>query len=434
MSFFLRTKNLFFNNTSTKQTIFKNTFWLTIAELITKAVSFVLAIWLARSYGPIIYGQWSFAVSFASFFVIIADFGFSTLTIRELARDKSKTTSYVDNILAMKVILGVLTMVMIGVISMFLGKEQVVIRLIFFIGLYTVINTFASFFQSVFRANEQMQYETAARILQNLCLLGLAALFIWNKMPIHAISYAYGISALLGTMVSVIFVHRYFSRFLFNINWGTCKTILHQSWPFALTGVVASFYLRADTIILSLQKTDQEVGWYNAAYNLVLALGFLPNLIMISLLPKLSRLFIESPLKLKQMYHKSLGLITIISTIIIPLAFFFSNKIIMILYHSAYQESVPALRILLWAEFLTFIDHVFMYMLIAMNKQSLVVKLPAIALVCNILLNLLLIPSLSYIGASIATLVTEVISMILLFYYTQKNINSVLSSRMESNI
>ena len=91
-------KSLLFDNKTIKQTIFKNTFWLGVAEVVQKGVGFLIVVWLARHFGPATYGQWAFALSFVALFAVLADFGFSTLTVREVARDKLKTAQYINNI------------------------------------------------------------------------------------------------------------------------------------------------------------------------------------------------------------------------------------------------------------------------------------------------------------------------------------------------
>src|SRR6185503_16083283 len=98
-------KSSLFENKTLHQTIFKNTFWLLGAEVFTKIIGFFTVIWLARHYGPAAFGKFEYALSVVSIFAIFADFGFSTLIIRDIARDKSKLAQYIDNILVIKFVL-----------------------------------------------------------------------------------------------------------------------------------------------------------------------------------------------------------------------------------------------------------------------------------------------------------------------------------------
>jgi len=126
-------KSLLLDNRSIKQTVFKNTFWLVMAEVIQGGIVFVITIWLARHFGPAIYGKFAFALSFVMLFSVLADFGFGTLTVREIARDKSKTAQYIDNIIAMKFVLGLITLGLIVLVIQFFGKEPEVVKLVYFL-------------------------------------------------------------------------------------------------------------------------------------------------------------------------------------------------------------------------------------------------------------------------------------------------------------
>ncbi len=58
-----------------------------------------------------------------------------------------------------------------------------------------------------------------------------------------------------------------------------------------------------------------------------------------------------------------------------------------------------------------------MYFLYSINKQIIYTKVVFLCMILNIIFNLLLIPKMSYIGASIATVITEFIAFLLLFGY-----------------
>jgi O-antigen/teichoic acid export membrane protein len=116
-------RSFLFENKHSRQILFKNTFWLTVTEALDKSFSFVALILVARHFGPEIYGKFAFALSFLAVFIIIADFGFSTLTVREVAKNKSNSQQYIDNILFIKVFLSLITFILISICITFLNKD-----------------------------------------------------------------------------------------------------------------------------------------------------------------------------------------------------------------------------------------------------------------------------------------------------------------------
>ena len=79
-----------FKNLGVRQSIFKNTFWLALEEVISKLLKLILIIYVARILGVTNYGKFIFALAFVSLFVIFSDFSLSIITTREVSRGKEK--------------------------------------------------------------------------------------------------------------------------------------------------------------------------------------------------------------------------------------------------------------------------------------------------------------------------------------------------------
>jgi O-antigen/teichoic acid export membrane protein len=91
-------------NTSVKQTLLKNTFWIMLGEGLAKLFLFFNLIIITRYLGVEQYGKLSFALAFTAIFGIIIDFGFSTYITREISQNKSSARRYIENIIAIKFI------------------------------------------------------------------------------------------------------------------------------------------------------------------------------------------------------------------------------------------------------------------------------------------------------------------------------------------
>jgi O-antigen/teichoic acid export membrane protein len=92
------------------------------------------------------------------------------------------------------------------------------------------------------------------------------------------------------------------------------------------------------------------------------------------------------------------------------MAFFvtlWAKPIVPLLYGASFGPSVAALQILIWAAAVMYVTMVLGTAFIAANLQRLNMKLTFIGVAVNVVLNVLLIPKYSYIGASFATIVTE---------------------------
>lgn len=397
------------------KTIIKNAFWLGLSEALTKGITFITFIWLARHFGPEIYGEWAFSLGFVGLFAILIDFGFTTLTIREVARDKSILNRYIDNILLMKAILGLIFMGLIVFISQFLGKQPEVVRLVYFLAVYTVINNFVTFFQSIFQANEKMQYVAFCQAIQNLSLLALSAFFIFNNGSIITISYAFIGGTLLGFLFSLLLVWKYFSKLFLRIDLETCKEILKRSWPFLFSGIFYMIYFGIGSIMIGIMSNMAEVGYYNAAYNLFTAIFVIPGIITMSFFPRLSHSYKNNKADFIKMFSNFKVIMILTGIPLAIILFSFSKFIIVKIYSQGFFSSVIVLEVFSAAIIFRFLSYVYSWFLTSANEQRQVLKVQAAAALLNIILNYFLIIKYNATGAAVSIVITDV--FLLASYY-----------------
>jgi O-antigen/teichoic acid export membrane protein len=81
-----------------------------------------------------------------------------------------------------------------------------------------------------------------------------------------------------------------------------------------------------------------------------------------------------------------------------------------------------ALSILIWSAVFLFMNILFANLVISVGKEWVTVRISLIMALVNIVLNYLLIPNYSFVGASIATVITEILGVVMFFYYIYVNL------------
>jgi O-antigen/teichoic acid export membrane protein len=105
---------------------------------------------------------------------------------------------------------------------------------------------------------------------------------------------------------------------------------------------------------------------------------------------------------------------------------FIARELIMIFGGDAYlPDSAIALQVLIWFLPFSFINSVTHYVLIALGQQRFLTKAFIVGVTFNIIANLIAIPPLSYVGASLVTIFSEMVLLIPFYYSVQKNLASV---------
>lgn len=413
-------KSFFLDNRSTRQTIIKNTFWLTVSQLFTRLCSLLVIIWPARYFGPQIYGEFSFAFNFVAFFGIFLDFGLSNILIRGVSRDKSKTTEYIDNVIFLKMILSGIVFLAVMASIYFVKNDPLTVSLVFFLLIYSIISSFAGFLQSIFAANEKMQYMAFCGFLGDLVLLFFIFFFISGGFPIISMSYAYVIAALLEFLLSFVIIWHFFSKFFIKIKKNICLEIMADVWPFGVSSFFTAIYFYFSVILLGVLKSSEYVGWYNIAFKTAFFVTAISGIVFTSFFPSISRFFKEN---MDHFKHSYLNYASLMYLIAIPVAFggvTVAPYLIPFLYKYSYFEAIIPFSILSVAACLDMINSVYMACLLSCDKQKDLLLSTLWAAIYNVISGVILVLFYGAIGAAWAVLTTEIILMCFLFYKFSK--------------
>ena len=105
------------------------------------------------------------------------------------------------------------------------------------------------------------------------------------------------------------------------------------------------------------------------------------------------------------------------------LVFLLAKPIINLAYGPSFAPSILALKILSAAVFMSFLSHVWLFTLTALNKQKIYTWAVGLGMVINISLNWLFIPLYSLYAAAWTTVITELITGLIIFFACQKYLN-----------
>lgn len=388
-----------------------------ISYLITKPLFFFFMILVARKLGVEDFGKFSFVLSFIMIFSIFIDFGFNELTIREVAKEKLLAPKYLGNGLSFRIILSVLVFILICVLINLMNYPIDTIRSTYIAAAYLIFFSLCGFLYSIFRAFEKIKYESLLTIIEKTLIVFLGSLVLILCSGLEELWFVFFFSNVIVFAISIIILSKKIVKFSLEFDPNFIKKFVKKAFPFALMNIFIIIYFRIDMVMISMMRSDLEVGWYSAAYRLMEALFLIPNMIMVPIYPVFSRLYISSIDSLTAIYKSALKIMIIISLPITIVVMFISDRIITMLYGASFINSNSALVILIWAIPFIFLTFVLGALLPAINKQGISTFSTGACAILNILLNLILIPSYGYIGASVATVITEGILFAILFGY-----------------
>lgn len=402
---------------NTAQRIVKNTFSLLFSGIISQAIGFVVIVYLARVLNPDNFGKISFALAIITYFSLITNLGLPLLGTREIARDKKKIGEYLGNILTMRLCLAFLSFGLLLLITYFLNKPLEIKYLIILYGLGLIPS--ALLLDWVFQGLEKMEYIGLGRILSRLIYAVLVLSFIKGQKQLLLIPCIAVASNLLVTGFLFFIFIKNFGKLKLKFNIIFWKNLVHQALPLGISIIMIQIIYNIDMVMLGFMRTDIEVGYYSAAYKIILVLISIGAFYFDAIFPVISNYYKTSLDSLKKLQSYTAKLIV---SIVIPLGVggtILARPIMNLLYGPKYSEGIIVFQILIWVMALICINSIYARGMWACNKQNEFLKIVFFQGLSNIGLNLFLIPSFGIVGAAIATVLAEILGFF--FYYREFN-------------
>jgi O-antigen/teichoic acid export membrane protein len=373
------------------------------------------------------FGILSFALAFTGIFGVLADLGLSSLTIREVARDKSLALKYLANVSLLKIILAAAAFGLIALTINLMGYPQETITVVYLFGLYVVLAAFAQMFYSIFQAFERMEFQAIGQMLNAALILGGVIFAINHGFSVVGFASLYVIASVIALGYSFGVMKLKFSNpasasavKAMEFDWGFWKPMIKKALPFFLSAALDLIALRIATVMLSVMKGDQAVGWYSASFQTMQVFLFIPAVFLAALYPVVSRFYVSSEESLRFVYQKSFKYLSLLGLPIAVGTTIFADRIILTIFQEGFAPSIIALRVLIWTVPLGFLTQMFGTMLASINRQDLAAKIVLVYTILNVVMNLVLIPRYGYVGASVVMVITSLMAFVLCFYLLSK--------------
>jgi len=406
-----------------RKNLTQNTTYYTAALVFQKLLAFVYFTFLARGLGVEDLGKYAFAFSFTTIFSVLVDVGLSPVLTREIAKAREKAGNLLSNVLTVKLTLSVFTYVLIFVLINLLGYPELTKTLVYLTGLVMLLDTFSTTFWATLRGNQNLKYESIGIILFETLVVLVGGTFLYlNLNVIWMVS-----AILLASTFNFVFSYvqmRVRLGIVPKIVWDKylVKGLIKISIPFALTGIFARLNTQIDTVFLSKlgctsqDACDANVGIYSVATKITLALHFIPLAFTAALFPAMSEYFVNNKQKLARTFEKAMRYLMMIGMPIAAGVIVLADVIVPKVFGQEFTSSVLPLQILMASLVFIFLTYPIGSFLNATSRQLRNAVHIGVAVVVNIILNLILIPKMTYSGAALASLASTLVILILGLY------------------
>jgi O-antigen/teichoic acid export membrane protein len=407
---------------STVQRVAKNTGIVIIGDVIFRLISLVVTIYLARYLGTEGFGKYSFVFAYLAFFGVITDLGIQAILVRDISRDPASAPKLFGNTYIIRLILTIFAVTLPMIVINLMSYPADTTTCIYIAAVTLLFISFSEFYDAIFRANLKMEYSIIAKLAFKVLSAGLILWIIFSHGTLMQVIIALVFSEMVKTLINYSF-SRKFVRPRFEIDFGLWKYLFKEALPLALSNIIWVIYYRIDVVMLSIMMGDAEVGLYSAAYKLCEPFSLISYALLVSLFPIMSASFKTSEERLIKSYRLSFKYILIITLPIAVGISILSDKFIFLIYGAEFSGSAIALKILILGFVFSSATAIFWNVLVSTGKQKLGAYTTALSAFGNIALNFVLIPLMSYVGASIASVLTAFFAFIMGFYFVSMNLH-----------
>ncbi len=392
----------------------RNLGWMTFPNLIVKPAWFLfITLVCIRYMGIAEYGVMTAALALMSICDGSLTLGSSPYTIRELARDPSRSSQFFSNLLVSRTFFSLVAIAIGLAIRWVLGTGA--FDVVLFAGCYVFFRNLLEYCRAIFRAHEQFIVEAGSTIAEKALVIG-AGSWALSVAP-DAASAMLGMSAGMGVafLGTFAWTTRRLAAFrLAELSLSFFRKAMPHAVPLGLSSVFVLLYYRTDSIMLEVMEGDLVTGQYGLAFRITEAMILLPFIVSTVLLPRLSSLHEADKGSFGRLFKRGILAMAAVSGVAALIVWIFAPWAIPFLDPS--PEATPAislLRILLISFVLNAINQIGITHLTATHQQNRLAIVLAAAAAVNIGLNFALIPFMSATGAAWATVATQGLILVL---------------------
>lgn len=390
---------------------------LTISGFIFPLISFP---YVTRVLGPTGTGRVDFALSFVSYFSMIACLGIPYYGIRICAQvrdDKDKLSRTVRELMVINAVMSLISIIVFIPFLFFLPKVSSEKSL--YIVAISSIPLYVFGIEYLYKGLEQYSYITIRSVI--IKLISLVSLFVFIHDPDDYVVYG-AISVFAGS-ASWIFNFIHSRRYIQFRNLGKCDYSKHIKpiLTFFAMSCALSLYAGLDKVMLGFMTGDDSVGYYGASIKIKSILVALVTSLGNVLMPRASYCVKQGNMsEFNRLLSKAMKFVFVAALPLLTFFMLFASDGILFVAGREYLPAIPAMQFIMpTVLFIGLTGLIGVQIFIPLGKEKYVLYSEIAGAITDLLVNALLIPKYQATGAAVGTLIAEfavlVVQLLLLY-------------------
>jgi O-antigen/teichoic acid export membrane protein len=369
------------------------------------ALGVVVTALLARTLGDSGFGTWATLLAIIGLLGATSDLGFEQVAVRRISAKPELEAEWLGALLGLKGVFSLASLIVTASVIAGVAKSREMLVAGLILAMPMLTGTLSTL-RIVFQVRVQNRVTIAIVSLQSIAWGAVVlVVFHWRGGLLALACGSTVVTAATSLLTAVVALRK--TRIRFTGIRPYCSDLLHVGAPVAIGGLLVLGYARIDQILVFELAGSRDAGLYGAAYRIFDQSSFAPVSISTTVFPLLAASFTADVARFRALLQTSLELLLAVSIGGLVIAAAYSGPITTLLYGSDFSRAAPALPILMGAFVLVSLGYLLDSLVIITGRQKAFVGIAALALICNLGLNLALIPAWGFMAAASITAVTE---------------------------
>lgn len=396
-----------------KSKVAKNASWLIAGRVIQMILSFFVGLLTARYLGPSNYGLINYAATYTTFFASLCSLGINSIIVKNFIDYPDEEGTTLCTAIILRAFSSIASLFAIMGISFIADRGEPTTQLIVFLCAVGMVFQIFDTFNYWFQAKLQSKFSAIATLIAYISVSVYRIVLLIFKKDVAWFALASSIDyVVIACFLAVAYKKNDGPKFKFS--WEKGKQLLSESYNFILSGLMVSVYGSTDRFMLKQMVGEESVGYYATALALCNMWVFVLSAVIDSLTPPIMQAHNED----KNLYEKRnkqlYAIVFYVSAFVSVCFMLFGRVAIRVLYGEAYNDAAMPLSIITWYTAFSYLGVARNAWIVCEHKQLYLKYLYLGAAITNIAINAVLIPKWGASGAAMASLLTQM-STILLF-------------------
>lgn len=406
-------------NASIQKKLLSGLFWVLLLNILIKPFWILgIEVGVQDAVGIEQYGLYFAIFNLAYIFNTLLDLGVTNFNTRNIAQHPVLIQKHLSGIFSLKMLLFALYLVVTFTVGWIMGYQSRQFWLLLFVSINQFLNSMIVYLRSNFEGLLLFRLDSLFSILDRVLMIvicGALLLFSRSNFPIEWFVYAQTVSYLITFGIAMVALkgkvgfHR--PRFKKALAW----SILKKSAPFALLVLLMACYNRLDPVLLQwlLPETvgNYQSGLYASAFRLLDAITMVAYLVSVPLLPVYSKV-VALPRhdadgtvgSITQMTFSFLMVFAVGAAVTFS---FMSRPLMDVLYSKEVESIAQVFVILIYGIVPISFTYIFGTLLTANGSLRQLNIFASVAILINVVLNMLLIPRWQAVGSAVSSLAAQ---------------------------